>query len=596
MSVTIDQIQVEFTGKIEDLQKKLNQVDAKINQSAKNTKGLSNSLMGVAGLVAGAFSVQQLISFGREVINVTAKFEKLEAQLTTALGSNSAAQQAMQQIVQFASTTPFQVDELTQSFVQFANRGVKPTMAQMENLGDLSAALGKDFDLLTGAIIDAVDPVRWRNLGIVVSREGDKMTGSFKGLEVTVDATTAGALEMAAAFGQLEGVAGGMARVSETLGGRISNLKDNIDLLYQAIGEANKGPLATFIQMLNTSISNITELVKGLREVGREQALGKFDQTLERIGVNLDEISDQAALTNAINAVSSELMKEQRLLAANQKYWKELSEETNRFGISQKQRNTADFLVGVSEARVEELINVLDTLMNFDLEKPQKEFEDTTEKVDKLAEALKKLNLQTQIEIDAEIGRIMTDTGISRPEGMMSPDELVRLAESIQTVNETPLEFTNAEMFAEEIAKAGLVTDILNDGMQTLFSTLAGGGNVLEAFGNYLKQLAARLAAMAVVAAILSAMSGGSGAVATGIKQMFGGGSWSNIMSGMLGISPAATGGGSVAANTVSASPPMNTTGNNIMSNALANVQFRIEGSDLVASLDRSNRQRFRTS
>jgi hypothetical protein len=152
-------------------------------------------------------------------------------------------------------------------------------MKEMENLGDLSAALGKPMDLLTGAVMDAVDPVRWRNLGIVVSREGSRMTGSFKGMQVEVEATTKGALEMATAFGQMEGVAGGMAAVSLTVAGKLSNLEDNIQALFKSIGNRTSGIIKGFLDFANEGIGALTSAIDdNVSAVTREKnaVLGMF--------------------------------------------------------------------------------------------------------------------------------------------------------------------------------------------------------------------------------------------------------------------------------------------------------------------------------
>lgn len=598
MAVTIDEIQVKFGAEITELQKRLDTVEGEVKKTEKSTNNLNKAFKAAGAAIIAAFSVDTLIRFGRQVISVTAEFQRLEAQLTTALGSQSAAQRAMQDIVDFAARTPFQVTQLTEAFVGFANRGVKPSIAQMENLGDLAAALGKDFDLLSGAIIDAVDPMRWRNLGIVVTREGDKMTGSFKGLEVTVDATTEGALEMAAAFGQMEGVAGGMARVSDTLGGKISNLNDNLDVLFATIGAANNGVLVTFIDRLNQSIATITDLIKGNKQLGKEMGMSSFSKMLEQLNIQIENFTSQEQLTTSIDKVTKQLIAERKNLETLQR---RLAIETEQMGTigagqgTQRQKrlrlNLTEQLVSSSQTQLEQLTDLLDDLMKTEI------------KVSKVQTNNEKERIDNRQKINLELAK--TQDLLQQMEGLQEPQLPAMTLMGIDSEAVNPL--------LEPMNQALLVTDALDGAMNALFSTLASGGNIFEAFGNYLKQLAARLAAMAATAAILNVLSGGSGALAGGITSMFGqGAGFGGILSQLLGLGgDRAMASGGIAYGPTRAligeypgarSNPEVVAPLNKLQGMLGgmgmngNVTFRIEGNSLVGVLDRSNRQRFRTS
>lgn len=234
--------------------------------SGKGGVGMAGAFAGLGPIIAGAFAVDQIIQFGKEVFDITARFQRFEAVLTNSLGSNSEAMRAMEMIQEFAANTPFSVDGLTDSFIKFANRGVVPTVNQLTNLGDLSSALGKDFDQLTEAILDVSNTERWNELGIKVKSAGDLMTGTFRGVTVEVARTEAGALQMAQAFGQMQGVAGGMEAISQTLGGQVSNLGDNFDALKLKIGNAFAGEGSGAINLVSKAVQFLTDLVDPLVE------------------------------------------------------------------------------------------------------------------------------------------------------------------------------------------------------------------------------------------------------------------------------------------------------------------------------------------
>lgn len=225
-----------------------------------NSLSTFNKTLNVIGpALAGAFAIGKLTQFGNAIISTTAKFEKFEAVLVNTLGSKSQAQQALRDIQEFAAKTPFSVAELTSSFVKLVNQGFKPTQVEMRKLGDIAASQGKSFDQLTEAIIDAQtgEFERLKEFGIRASKEGDKVKFTFKGVETQTKFTSASIRDYILSLGDAVGVSGSMAAISNTLGGKISNMDDAFDSLFNTIGSANSG-------VLKGSVELITEMVKGL--------------------------------------------------------------------------------------------------------------------------------------------------------------------------------------------------------------------------------------------------------------------------------------------------------------------------------------------
>jgi hypothetical protein len=233
----------------------------------------------VAGAIAGYFAVSKVIETGKAIVETTAKFQKFEAVLTNTLGSKSGAQKALQDIKQFAASTPFAVDELTDSYVKLANQGFKPTIEQMRNLGDLASSQGKSFDQLTEAIIDAQagEFERLKEFGIRARKEGDNVKFTFKEVETQTKMTNESIRDYILSLGKLEGVSGGMAAISRTLGGQISNLGDSFDALYLSVGDR-------FSSVISDSISAVGSLVSGLTELIEVPVSEKLEE--ERIGFN----------------------------------------------------------------------------------------------------------------------------------------------------------------------------------------------------------------------------------------------------------------------------------------------------------------------
>lgn len=207
-------------------------------------QGLLGKLGPLGPAVAGAFSIGAIVSFGQAALDVTGRFQSLEAVLKNTLGSDSAAQGALVRIKEIAATTPFSVEELTQSFVKLANQGFRPTNQQIIALGDLASSTGKSFDMLAEALIDAQvgEFERLKEFGIRASKQGDEVKFTFKGVETTVRNTSAAIQDYVVSLGGVEGVVGAMNAQSETMEGSISNLGDAWDGFLLAIGDS-LGPI-----------------------------------------------------------------------------------------------------------------------------------------------------------------------------------------------------------------------------------------------------------------------------------------------------------------------------------------------------------------
>jgi hypothetical protein len=229
--------------------------------------GLEKSIGGMVGrfapMAAGAlgaiFAVDKIKEFGMEVINTTGKFQKYEAVLSNTVGSKALADAYLTQLTAFAAQTPFSVDELTNSFIKLANRGIRPSLDTFRAVGDFSGVLGKSFDQVVEAILDINNQVRWKEIGVKAETSGNKVKLTFKGMTQEVERTEAGVLKAIEAFGKMQGVAGTMEAVSQTIVGRISNMGDAWEQFMNTIGKTDRGAIGSTIGWL-------TEMIQGLEE------------------------------------------------------------------------------------------------------------------------------------------------------------------------------------------------------------------------------------------------------------------------------------------------------------------------------------------
>jgi hypothetical protein len=321
-------IEVEIGAKISEFDKKFNEVNSKLDQSGKEfTKFEKISSTALTSLGA-AFSVGAVLSFGKAIIDTTAQFQKMEAVLTNTLGSSSAAQVAMNQIVEFASKTPFQVDELTNAFVKLANRGFTPTVKEMTALGDLASSTGKSFDQLAEATLDAMtgEFERLKEFGVRAKAEGDNVAFTFKGVTTEVEKTDVAIQEYLISLGQAEGVTGSMAAISETVGGKISNLGDNFTQLQLAIGNSSSGLVSGVLDLANSLTSKLVTSLSAVNTVAQytgENGFMTFGKQLLSIlnPIYANKLEGQAILIKGIQKASVEA-------AAGVEQFNEVSDET----------------------------------------------------------------------------------------------------------------------------------------------------------------------------------------------------------------------------------------------------------------------------
>jgi hypothetical protein len=310
---------VELTAQIQGLKAGLDSASEQLTKfndrtkktgqdSEKDFDAIGSAASKVGSIVAGAFAVGSIVSFGKGVIDATSEFQKFEAVLSNTLGSSSAAQLALSQIQEFAATTPFQINELTGAFVKLANQGFKPNIAQMRLLGDLASSTGKSFDQLAEAILDAQtgEFERLKEFGVRASVAGDKVTFTFKGIKTQVDNTSEAIRGYVLSLGAAEGVSGSMEKISGTLGGRISNVKDSFTQLQTTIGSINSGALFTFVGLLQKALSYFNEIInldlkkqqfamEGLNMTEQRAVIANYNKELSKLGTinNIGKLEEQ---------------------------------------------------------------------------------------------------------------------------------------------------------------------------------------------------------------------------------------------------------------------------------------------------------------
>jgi hypothetical protein len=335
------------------------QGEKSVNTFATKANSAFNS---VAVSLAGLVSVGAFVSFGQQVLAVTAEFEKFGAVLGNTLGSNALAKLKLKEIEDFAAKTPFGVKELTEAFVKLANQGFKPTGDEMRRLGDLAASTGKSFDQLAEGILDAQtgEFERLKEFGIRAQDAGDKVIFTFKGVQTTVDKSSEAIRNYVTSLGDAEGVSGSMAVISETLTGKISNLGDSWDQMLVSVGGNTSGVFSGAISIISEAINEITEFNKELNTASKFNIKGNLFESILKYA----KIATNSSGANANFATTQDI-----LVQAIQRTEKSVTDLVS--GSISGAKSTDDFGKSISKLKTEG-DNLIKGTANLDLKSAYK--------------------------------------------------------------------------------------------------------------------------------------------------------------------------------------------------------------------------------
>ena len=229
---------------------------AQINQGVGNMdrrfSKLGRGLQRLGGLMATAF-------VGRQIVDTITKFEKLEASLRTVTGSADKASIAFGFIQEFAATTPFQLEEVTDAFIKLKALGLTPSEDALTSYGNTATAMGKSLNQMIEAVADATtgEFERLKEFGIKARSQGDQVTFTFQGISTTVGKNAKEIEDYLRSIGDVQ-FAGAMEEQSDTLNVALSNMGDSFSKLVKAIGDAG---LTDLLQMIADGIKWLADQV-----------------------------------------------------------------------------------------------------------------------------------------------------------------------------------------------------------------------------------------------------------------------------------------------------------------------------------------------
>jgi len=244
-------IEIEVYGDVQDVEGKLQRVQNRVGKFTNATEGAGrkggSSMLGMVTkitAVVGAFKLAQKAAqlFG-DAITKAANKETITAQFETILGGAKAAQDRMEELTNFAKTTPFQIGQIANASqtLETLTQGALSTGAGLRMVGDIAAAKGEDFQSLSvhvGRLYDGLQT--GRAVGEAMNRLNELgiISGKTRGeIEALQKSGQKGDAVWAVAASELNDYGGAMERQSGTFNGLLSTLKGNIDDVFIAFGQ-----------------------------------------------------------------------------------------------------------------------------------------------------------------------------------------------------------------------------------------------------------------------------------------------------------------------------------------------------------------------
>ena len=207
-------------------------VRTNLGQVGKAVTGVHAQLLSLAGIGGFGFLVAGIVKTNQE-------FQTLKSSLKTVTGSTQAASVAFDQIERFAATTPFDINEVTQSFIKLKALGLDPSESALRSYGNTASAMGKSLDQMIEAVADAAtgEFERLKEFGIRASKQGDEVKFTFQGVTTSVKNSADEISGYLQSIGNNQ-FGSAMADQMKNLGPAFSNLSAAIQGVQVKIGEA----------------------------------------------------------------------------------------------------------------------------------------------------------------------------------------------------------------------------------------------------------------------------------------------------------------------------------------------------------------------
>ena len=314
------------------------------NTAAQEAAAVEDSFQQMAEK-AGQYISYYLIGQGMNnlvssIVSVRGQFQQLELAFGTMLGSTAKATDLMQQMVDTAAKTPFDLMGVAEGAKQLLAYGVSADKVNdtLVRLGNIASGLSiplNDIVYLYGTTmvqgrLYAQDVRQFTGRGIPLVKElAEKYHTTADNINAMVSAGKIGFPDVEEVLNKMTNAGGQfyqlMEKQSSSLTGQIANLEDAWDSALNSFGEQTEGALSAGIQGATYVVEHMDDVVRILKSVAIAYGSVKAATVLASVATKgytgitvLDNAAKtaQLALMKAQSALSGEVINQKKAMAA----------------------------------------------------------------------------------------------------------------------------------------------------------------------------------------------------------------------------------------------------------------------------------------
>lgn len=443
----------------------------------------------LSATLLGGLGFEQLAG---SIFNTRSQFQQLEISFNTMLGSADKSKQLMDELIQTAAHTPFDMSSITSGAKQLLAYGTeaKDVNKTLVQLGDIASGLniplgelvylygttvsqGRMFTMDLRQFMGRGVPLA-EELGKILHQNTTEVQESVSKGKVTSDIFKEAIANMTQAGGRFGGL---MEQQSKTLEGQWSNIGDSIQQAFNEIGKKSEGVFSSGLSIISAMVENWQEVIKviGVAVV----AVGSYRASL-MAAASIRKAEEAQQADDMMKGIDAEIKRLQDLEKSN---YKSLGKDKKQERVNKQQDlasvvgDTAvsdDFVKARLDAAEQE--GVITAEMRSQLEMKRE-----------LLQAQQQATAQSQIELDEE----------KRKTEELRQQKIESLKDDLKTTTE---KISNLDDRDVELARQ--YTSALNDlqdsqdafaEAQKLVEETAGGANLaFDAEGNAVNALEAK--------------------------------------------------------------------------------------------------------
>lgn len=443
----------------------------------------------LSATLLGGLGFEQLAG---SIFNTRSQFQQLEISFNTMLGSADKSKQLMDELIQTAAHTPFDMSSITGGAKQLLAYGTeaKDVNKTLVQLGDIASGLNiplGDLVYLYGTTVSqgrmfTMDLRQFMGRGVPLAEELGKILHqnttevqeSVSKGKVTSDIFKEAIANMTQAGGRFGGL---MEQQSKTLEGQWSNIGDSIQQAFNEIGKKSEGVFSSGLSIISAMVENWQEVIKviGVATI----AVGSYRASL-MAAASIRKAEEAQQVDDMMKGIDAEIKRLQDLENSN---YKSLGKDKKQERVSKQQDlasivgDTAvsdDFVKARLDAAEQE--GVISAQMRSQLETKRE-----------LLQAQQQATAQSQIELDEE-KRKTEELRQQKIESLK--DDLKTTTEKISNLDDRDVEL--ARQYTSALNDLQDAQDAFAEAQKLVEETAGGANLAFDAEGNAVNALEAK--------------------------------------------------------------------------------------------------------